>query len=66
LAIRNAVFFLRAIVFRVRTCSDVHARRFVAFLAIEITPDLKKNGFVPENPREQKPKNALLVCGLWK
>jgi hypothetical protein len=35
LAIRGAPFFRRAIVVKVRTCSAVHARRFVALLAIK-------------------------------
>jgi hypothetical protein len=35
LAIRDAAFFCRAIAFKVRTCSAVHVRRLVAFLAIE-------------------------------
>jgi len=34
LVIREAFFFWRAIVFKVRTWSAVHARRLVAFLAI--------------------------------
>jgi hypothetical protein len=42
LAIRDARFLLRAIVFKVRTSSALHARRFVAFLAIEITPGFEK------------------------
>ena len=41
-AIRDARFFWRAIVFKVRTCSAVHARRFLAFLAIEQLPVSKK------------------------
>jgi hypothetical protein len=42
LAIRDAPFFWRAIVLKVRTCSAVHALRFVAFLAIEQLPVSKK------------------------
>jgi hypothetical protein len=34
-AIRDARFFRRAIVLSMRTCSEVHARRFRAFFAIE-------------------------------
>ena len=41
LAMRDAVFFCWAIVLKVRTCSAVQARRFVAFLAIEYLPVLK-------------------------
>ena len=39
LAIRAACVFFRASAFNVRICSGVHARRFVAFLAIKQTPD---------------------------
>jgi hypothetical protein len=39
LAIRAACVFFRASAFNVRTFSGVHARRFVAFLAIKQTPD---------------------------
>jgi hypothetical protein len=35
LAIRDAAFFCRAIVFKVRTRSAVHVRGLIAFLAIE-------------------------------
>lgn len=38
LAMRDAPFFWRAIVLKVRTCSAVHALRFLAFLAIEQLP----------------------------
>ena len=37
-AIRDARFFWRAIVFKVRTCSAVHARRFLGFFTIEQLP----------------------------
>jgi hypothetical protein len=46
LAIRAACVFFRASVFNVRTFSGVHARRFVAFLAIQQTPDLDKGDLV--------------------
>ena len=42
LAIRAACVFFRASAFNVRRCSGVHARRFVAFLAIEKLPVLEK------------------------
>jgi hypothetical protein len=40
LAIWPACFFFRASAFNVRTFSGVHARRFVAFLAMQQTPCL--------------------------
>jgi hypothetical protein len=49
---RDARFFCRAIVFKVRTCSAVHARRFVVFLAIESLP-VPKNHFVARSSYEQ-------------
>jgi hypothetical protein len=56
LAIRDAPFFWRAIVLKVRTCSAVHALRFLAFLAIEQLPVSKKNSFIAASPDEQKLK----------
>ena len=44
-AIRDARFFWRAIVLSMRTCSAVHARRFLAFFAIEQLPVSKKKVF---------------------
>jgi hypothetical protein len=44
-AIRDARFFRRAIVLSIRTCSEVHARRFRAFFAIEQLPVSKKKLF---------------------
>ena len=41
-AIRDARFFWRAIALSMRTCSAVHARRFLAFFAIEQLPVSKK------------------------
>jgi hypothetical protein len=42
LAICAACVFFRARAFNVRTCSGVHSRRFVALLAIQILPILRK------------------------
>ena len=44
-AIRDARFFWRAIVLSMRTCSAVHARRFLAFFAIEQLQVSKKKVF---------------------
>ena len=44
-AIRDARFFWRAIALSMRTCSAVHARRFLAFFAIEQLPVSKKKVF---------------------
>jgi hypothetical protein len=44
-AIRDARFFWRAIVLSMRTCSAVHARRFLAFFTIEQLSVSKKKVF---------------------
>jgi hypothetical protein len=59
LPIRDARFLWRAIVFKVRTCSAVHARRFVAFLAIVQLPVSVKGTFVAGRFFEQKYKRKI-------
>jgi hypothetical protein len=59
-AIRDAPFFWRAIVLKVRTCSAVHARRFLAFFAIEQLPVSKKS--LAGNNTEQKLKSDVGAC----
>jgi hypothetical protein len=61
LAIREAFFFWRAMVFKVRTCSGVHARRFVAFLAIKQTPDFDRGYLVAPHVSNNN-KESL---GVW-
>ena len=46
LAIRAACVFFRASAFNVRTCSGVHSRRFVAFLAIQKAPNFERGDLV--------------------
>ena len=61
LAIRPACVFFRASAFNVRTCSGVHARRFVAFLAIKQTPDFEKGYLVAPHVNNNN-KESL---GVW-
>jgi hypothetical protein len=62
LAIRAACLFFRASAFNVRTCSRVHARRFVAFLAIKKTPDFEKGYLVAPHVNNNN-KESL---GVWR
>jgi hypothetical protein len=57
-AIRDARFFWRAIVFKVRICSAVHARRFLAFLAIEQLPVSEKVSCSWKGPMSKSLKAA--------
>jgi hypothetical protein len=59
---RDARLFWRAIVFKMRTCSAVHARRFPAFFAIEQLP-VSKNNILARITTEQKPK-AVGACAV--
>ena len=58
-AIRDARFFWRAIVLSMRTCSAVHARRFLAFFAIEQLPVIRKEVFSGKQYRTK----AEIRCG---
>jgi hypothetical protein len=60
LAIREAFFFWRAMVFKVRTCSGVHARRFVAVLAIKQTPKCEKVVVAPRVNNNNKESLGVL------
>jgi hypothetical protein len=60
-AIRDARFFWRAIVLSMRTCSAVHARRFLAFFAIEQLPVSKKKVFSWKQYRK-KLKSDVGAC----
>ena len=53
-------FFFLASDFNVRTCPGVHVRRFDTFLAIQITPSLKKGRRVAGNSYKEKPKMPLV------
>ena len=68
LAMRAACVFFRASAFKVRTCSGVHARRFVAFLAIKQTPDFEKGGHhvAPQaNNNNQQSPGVWISCISW-
>jgi hypothetical protein len=60
LAIREAFLFWRAMVFKVRTCSGVHARRFVAVLVIKQTPKCEKVIVAPRVNNNNKES-----LGVW-
>ena len=53
---RAARVFLRASVFKVRTCSVVQVRRVGAFLAIKQLPVLRKGRFVTGSSNKGKRK----------
>jgi hypothetical protein len=63
-AIRDARFFWRAIALSMRTCSAVHARRFLAFFAIERLPVSKRRSLAGNNT-EQKLKSDV-GASSWK
>jgi hypothetical protein len=68
LAIRATCVFFRASAFNVRTFSGVHARRFVAFLAIKQTPDFEKGGYLaaPQaNNNDQQSPAVWISCISW-
>ena len=58
LAMRAACVFLRARVFKVLTCSGVHGRRLVAFLAINNSRFSMKDGLISRNIHEEQQKSA--------
>jgi hypothetical protein len=60
-AIRDARFFWRAIVLSMRTCSAVHARRFLNFFAIEHSRS-QNEGVLAGNNTEQKLKSDVGAC----
>ena len=63
LAILAAGFLFLASDFNVRTCSDVHARRFDTFLVIQITPGLEKGRLCSWKLLQRKAKNTLAgIC----
>jgi hypothetical protein len=55
LAIVAACVFFRASAFKVRTSAEVHARRFVALLAIKQLQVFRRVGFVAGTAYKEKP-----------
>jgi hypothetical protein len=55
-----ACFFFLASDFNVRTCPGVHVRRFDTFLAIQITPSVRKGRLVAGNSYKEMQKMPLV------
>lgn len=65
-AILAACVFFFANTFKVRSCSGVHARRFDAFLAIQITPVFRKAGLITESFDNEKSCGVCSLNANWR